>query len=71
MKLETLRFSLEVDLEIDGEPLSREELVARLIEALNDGMPSVPVHDGDVLLVFVRSWQYTEQARFAQSQGGK
>lgn len=60
MKLKTLRFSLEVDLEIDGEPLSREELVARLIEALNDGMPSVPVHDEDVLLVFVRSWQYTE-----------
>ncbi len=60
METVTLRFTLEVNLEIDGEPLSREELVARLVESLNDGMPSVPVAEEDVRLVFVRSWQYTE-----------
>jgi len=56
---ETLRYTLEVDVEIDGVRPSDEILHEKFIEAMNEGFPSVAFDDDDLdCAVFVDSWCY-------------
>jgi len=56
----TLKFNLEVEIEIDGNIPPASIINERMIVALNDGMPSI-VFDDDELdcMVCVNSWGYT------------
>lgn len=58
----TLKFILEVEIEIDGKIPEDNEITDRLISSLNEGMPSV-IFDSDELdcMVCVNSWEYTHE----------
>ena len=54
---EKLRYTLEVDVEIDGVRPSYEILHSKFIEAMNEGFPSIAFDDNDLdCAVFVDSW---------------
>ena len=55
---EVLKFSLEVEIEIDGKRPSDDVLHDRFIDAINDAFPSM-VFDDDKLdcAVFANSWE--------------
>src|SRR3990167_3636127 len=60
----TLHFTLEVEVEIDGDPPSDEEIINRFINGLNDGMPTVimDADNDDDYAILTNSWEY-ENAR--------
>ena len=62
---ETHKFTLEVEIEIDGKRPSDEVLNDRFIGALNETFPSI-VFDDDELdcSVFVNSWEYVPNPSF-------
>ena len=59
MEKRTLKFTLEVEIEIDGKIPPDSIINERLIGALNDGMPSVVFDDDERdCMVCVNSWGY-------------
>ncbi len=67
---ETLKFVLEVEIEIDGRRPSDEVLRDRLIDAMNEGFPSMAFDDDDLdCAVFVNSWCYEEAIGKCQNCG--
>lgn len=54
---ETLKYTLEVEVEIDGERPSDGVLNEKFIAAMNDVFPSVAFDDDEIdCAVFVNSW---------------
>ena len=64
MKICTLKFTLEVEIEINGKIPSDTIINDRIINALNEAMPSV-IFDDDKLdcLVCVNSWEYESSVK--------
>ncbi len=57
---ETLKFNLEVEIEVDGIRPSEAVLNSRVIEGLNEAFPSLLFDDDEIdCAVFVNSWEYT------------
>jgi hypothetical protein len=56
---ETYKFTLDLEVDIDGKRPSDDVLVSKIIAALNDNRPSI-LFDDDVLdcAVFAESWAY-------------
>ena len=61
--MKTFKFTLEVDLDIDGVTPSDDILISRLIDAMNEGFPRLVFDDEELdCIVFVNSWQYIPSA---------
>jgi hypothetical protein len=59
MMKETLKFTLEVEVDIDGKKPSDAVLNNRIIDAMNESFPSMMFDDDDLdCAVFVNSWEY-------------
>jgi len=58
MKQKTFNFSLEIEIEIDGKIPSDHLINGRLIEALNNSMPTLIFDDEEIdCAVLVNSWK--------------
>ena len=61
--MDTFKFTLEVDLDIDGQTPSDDILISRLIDAMNEGFPRLVFDDEELdCVVFVKAWQYVPSA---------
>lgn len=67
----TFSFSLEVDIEVDGKTPDDEVIVSSLIEALNEGFPTVFLDSEELdCILFVNAWIYEETPN-AEFTGGQ
>lgn len=66
---ETLKFTLEVEVDIDGRRPSDEVLNGRIIDAMNENFPSL-MFDNEELdcAVFVNSWEYVPNVKITGLQ---
>ena len=56
---ETIKFTLTLEVDIDGKRPSDDVLVSKIIDALNASIPSVLLDDKDMdCAVFAESWDY-------------
>ena len=56
---DTYKFTLDLEVDIDGKRPSDEVLVSRIISALNDNLPPILFDDDDLdCAVFAESWAY-------------
>ena len=56
---QTLRYALEVEVEVDGKHPGDDVVNERMVEAMNDGFPSVVFDDEELdCAVLVNSWCY-------------
>ena len=62
--MKTFKFTLSVELDIDGKMPSDDILISRLIDAMNDGFPKLLFDDDELACaVFVNDWEYVSRPR--------